>query len=555
MISCDYASISLLLLLTILAILLQINFHHLSMGAHVSCIKKSLIFMSLAAFLNPLNSFAEDITAELKAPFYAVQKESEGHHNEMMILNHGITAFWKRIELIRNAKKNIEVEYFIYGLDDTSKAFTSELIKASERGVKVRILVDKSAAIFVLDEYYAKALAEKGVEVKYYNDASLIRFSTVNFRNHRKLLSVDDELAITGGRNIEDDYFDFSEEFNFLDRDVLVKGDIVKVMRESFDEFFNNKMAATAELPDRPKDRVKKWVKNPHGKGQTYKEVSNEKAVKKYVAAMEKARSYTSEDQRINEIINRYEASATKLLSGRQMVTCPETTFATDAPGGNFYKRLFKKYGDDYRFLRKVLFQKAAQVDNGLILSSPYVINSPKSREIYDLLLERNIPIEVYTNSLASTDAVYVAANLYTYLKSWVKNDVLVYLHSGEYENFGEETVANVSKAKWGTHSKTQLYKYKDSTQNEFMIGTYNFDNRSNHYNTEMALFCKGSDSLFADVEDSIHERMGRGYRIDKDKKAYSPDGKEVSIYGASKDNLFLMRAIGIPSVLFQLLL
>ena len=513
------------------------------------------VSLSLLAIVSTLftSAYAESMTEGLKAPFYQVQMESEGFHNEMMILNSGISAFAKRIEMIRKAQKSIEVEYFIYGLDETSKAFTSELVKASKRGVKVRILVDKSAAIFELDEYYAKALKENGIELRYYNDAPLIKISTLNFRNHRKLLVVDDLYAITGGRNIENDYFDYSPEFNFLDRDVLVHGDLVKTMRESFDLYFEHKIVERPKLPKTPKETVKRWANDRDGRD--FREFSNKKEVKKYNEKMAKARLFVKQSDSDRKLINKFITRSDEILRGKEPVSCPEATFATDSPGGSFVTRLFQRYGDEYRHLRKVLFEKANQVDKGIVLSSPYLINSPKSMEIYQNLLARDIGITIYTNSLASTDAIYVAANLYPSLKKLVRNDIKVFLHSGIYQNDGTPTVAKVEGAKWGTHSKTQLYIYKDSTQNEFMIGTYNYDNRSNHYNSEMAVFCKGSAELFADVKSSIDQRIDYSYEITKDLKARDHTGKEVSIYGASQEDLLKMRLISIPSRLLNLLL
>ncbi len=499
------------------------------------------------------SAMGNPLTANLKAPFYQVQKASEGHHNDMMILNSGIAAFSKRIDMIRSAKKSIEVEYFIYALDETSKAFTSELVLAAKRGVKVRVLVDKSSAIFVLDEYYAKALKEQGVELRYYNDAALIRVSSINFRNHRKLLVVDDKFAITGGRNIENDYFDYSEEFNFLDRDVYVEGDIVKTMRESFDKFFEHKIAERPELPERPKDMVKRWVSDRDGR--EFREFSNHKAVKEYEDKMKAARDFVAQKDADRKLLAKYDQIGGDILAKSELTSCPETTFATDAPGGTFLTRLMQKYGDKYRHLRKVLFEKANSVDKALVLSSPYIINSPKSMEVYENLLERGIKIDLYTNSLASTDAIYVAANLYPSLKELVGHDIGVYLHPGVYQNEGHGEVAAVEQAKWGTHSKTQLYIYQDPSQNEFMIGTYNYDNRSNHYNTEMALFCKGSQELFKDVQDSVGERIAHSYQIDKNLKARNREGKQVSIYGASEEDLTTMRLISIPSRLLNLLL
>lgn len=516
-------------------------------------LKKSIFFFT--AFMSFSNgvTWANPLTENLKAPYYQVQKESDGFHNDMMILNSGVAAFAKRIEMIRSAKKSIEAEYFIYALDETSKALTSELVLAAKRGVKVRILIDKSSAIFVFDEFYAKALKEQGVELRYYNDAALIRISSINFRNHRKLLVVDDRAAITGGRNIENDYFDYSEEFNFIDRDVYVEGDIVKTMRESFDKFFEHKIAERPELPKRPKDVVRRWTNDRDGRG--FRDFSNEKAVKEYEERLKAARLFVSSTESDIELISKFEQAGQEVLSKSRLLNCPETTYATDAPGGTFATRLLKKYGDEFRHLRKVLFEKANAVDKGIVLSSPYIINSPKSMDIYQNLLDRGVSIDIYTNSLASTDAVYVAANLYPSLREMISNNIGVYLHSGQFHDEGSPLVADVTKAKWGTHSKTQLYLYQDSTQNEFMIGTYNYDNRSNHYNTEMALFCKGSVELFSDVQRSVDERFGHAYRIDKNLKAKDQKGREVSIYGASEEDLLTMRLISIPSRLLNLLL
>ena len=172
--------------------------------------------------------------------------------NQVMVLNSGIASFQKRLDLIRQAKKSIEIEYFIYSIDTAGRLFTQELIKAAKRGVKVRIIVDKSLPIFELNKYYAKALKANNVEVKYYNDASIIRFSTFQFRSHRKLFVIDDKIAITGGRNLADEYYDLSGKFNFLDRDILVEGPIVKTMRETFEKFWTNKITVTPKFPKKP---------------------------------------------------------------------------------------------------------------------------------------------------------------------------------------------------------------------------------------------------------------------------------------------------------------
>jgi putative cardiolipin synthase len=183
-------------------------------------------------FLCTLSAFAAD---SIPYPFLEVQ-ENQG--NKVMVIENGVAAFETRLQMIRRAQKNIEVEYFIYNTDVAGKIVSRELVAAAKRGVKVRVLIDKSIAVFQLNSFYAHELAENGVEVKYYNTASVLAPSTMQFRNHRKLISIDDVEAITGGRNIAEEYFDMSPEYNFNDRDIYVTGPIVKAMRDSFDLFW-----------------------------------------------------------------------------------------------------------------------------------------------------------------------------------------------------------------------------------------------------------------------------------------------------------------------------
>ncbi|MDH5414686.1 MAG: phospholipase D-like domain-containing protein, partial [Flavobacteriaceae bacterium] len=127
------------------------------------------------------------LSSTIPYPFYAVHKADEGKPNKLMILNSGIASLEKRLEIIDSATKTIEVEYFIYSTDLSSSLVTKALVRAASRGVKVRMLIDKSMAVFQFDEYYAKALSEvkdqngnHNIEVRYYNAAPIFKFSTIN---------------------------------------------------------------------------------------------------------------------------------------------------------------------------------------------------------------------------------------------------------------------------------------------------------------------------------------------------------------------------------------
>lgn len=241
----------------------------------------------------------ELLTSDIPLPFYEVQNESQ---NELMPITDGRAALQIRLDMIARAKKSIEVEYFIYDVDLAGKIVTKELIKAAERGVKVRMLIDKSKPIFEFDEYYVSALKPYGIEVRFYNKAPLVRISTVQFRNHRKLITVDDQEAITGGRNIGDDYFDLSDKFNFNDTDIYIRGPIAKTMRESFDKYFEHKIS---ERPNLDK-------------------AVNEKK-------LEEVKEFLADTEEEMEIRKSLASHGEKFLTQNKMHTCPETTYVTDA--------------------------------------------------------------------------------------------------------------------------------------------------------------------------------------------------------------------------------
>src|SRR3954466_7841991 len=156
----------------------------------------------------------------------------------------GAASFDRRLQLVASARKSIALEFFIYAVDDASRLLTQALIKKAREGVQVRILVDFSAPVFELKPAYARLLGEAGVQVRYYNTSALYRLVSTQHRSHRKLLIIDDDTVLTGGRNIENDYFDLSDHYNFLDSDLEVSGPIVKTVLQSFDVYWNSRLAS-----------------------------------------------------------------------------------------------------------------------------------------------------------------------------------------------------------------------------------------------------------------------------------------------------------------------
>ena len=200
----------------------------------------------VAAFLllSLKNSFGSSVNSGY------VAKSNNPH--SVIPLHDGRFALIKRIDLIRNAKKSIELEYFIFNDDLAGKIIVDELIKAAKKGVKVRLLLDSLMVKGKLTPFHIHQIKKQGLEIRYYNDIPLIRAINTQYRDHRKLFIVDDIHLIIGGRNIANEYFDLDERYNFLDRDIYLTGEVVPKITKMFDDFWHSAPSSIVNRPLRP---------------------------------------------------------------------------------------------------------------------------------------------------------------------------------------------------------------------------------------------------------------------------------------------------------------
>jgi cardiolipin synthase C len=472
-------------------------------------------------------------------PFYAREvynAESGEGKNEMMILNSGIASLEKRLRMIRRAQKSIELEYFIYDPDLSGQIVITELIKRAKEGIKVRILLDKSITIIRFDEYYAQEAKRHGIDIRYYNRA--LDPSTAQFRNHRKLLSIDNKEAITGGRNIGLDYFDMSPSYNFHDRDVWVKGSIVKAMVDSFDEFWNSSRAVIPVVPSVARLH-RDATRRPDPRTQVHQR------------RLREARDYMFETPEVVEMKENVARVGGAYLSQKERHICPSVTFLSDRPTGTFFRRLNSSYKQDDRVLNQVLKTRMLEANSRVVMETPYfMLNSSFGGTLAELL-DRGVDLSVLTNSLGSTDAIYVSANFYRQIGPWIDRGLKTYVHSSQFQgiNILDDWVRDT---RWGIHSKTFVIDDLD-----FTIGTYNVDNRSDFYNTEMTLFCEGSHELAQILLDNINWRKDNSYKLYGDgTRARDKNGNEADAYGgASSGMINLMKGIRIPARLLEFLM
>jgi cardiolipin synthase len=141
----------------------------------------------------------------------------------------GRAAYGCMYRLLRQARKEVDLETYIYEAGTVGDRFLAELTDAARRGVRVRVLVDAYGSDALPDGYFAPLLAAGG-EMRWFNPKRLLRAS---FRNHRKLLRTDGE-AVVGGLNVADVYDGDGLESGWRDFAVRMDGPSVDALAKSF---------------------------------------------------------------------------------------------------------------------------------------------------------------------------------------------------------------------------------------------------------------------------------------------------------------------------------
>lgn len=189
------------------------------------------------------------------------ESTTEQPRHYALILDQGSDALLARLDLIRSARRSIDLQTYIFDTDDSARLVLDELLAAARRGVRVRLLVDQLSAIGDIDILGALASSHRNFALRIYNPtfgkarlhyfdyaaSVLCCFRRFNQRMHTKLLLVDGEVGIAGGRNYQDDYYDWDAEYNFRDRDVLIAGPAAADMQRNFDAFWDARRSVPAE--------------------------------------------------------------------------------------------------------------------------------------------------------------------------------------------------------------------------------------------------------------------------------------------------------------------
>ena len=338
------------------------------------------------------------------------ESTSEQPRHYALIIERGPDAMLARINLIRAATTRIDLQTYIFDEDDAGQLVLDELLAAARRGVQVRVLLDQLSALKRVETLAALAGEHANLEVRIYNPvlhrarinypqyalAAACCWRKLNQRMHSKMLLVDSAVGISGGRNYQDDYYDWNDQFNFRDRDLLVAGPAAATMDAAFVTFWNDRRSVPVEyLTDVGKRLIKGGV--PTLAPPVFERPERAAAMRRDAADA----AVVSE----------------RLVSAAMPVG--QVHYLSDTPTKQ------RSAGREHEWSSDTLRQLIETAHSEVILQTPYLVMSKPAQAMFRRMHERERSqrprVTVSTNSLAATDAFIAYALSYKYKRRYLR--------------------------------------------------------------------------------------------------------------------------------------
>jgi putative cardiolipin synthase len=400
----------------------------------------------------------------LGSQFAGAAREHPGA-SAFRVISVGADGFRARAQMIDAAQRSLDLQYYIFRGDETGRMLTEHLLRAADRGVRIRVLVDDGDTV-AGDEQILQLMNHRSVELRIYNPwkyrghVKLLRrlefvlnAGRLNYRMHNKLLVADNTVALIGGRNIGNQYFQIDPESQFADDDVFAAGPTVPELSRTFDEFWNSSLAIPAEALGRP-------------------HASRSRAPKSsidYAALLSSGEPYKG------------------IMSGKLPVTWAPAQLVYDSPDK---KHVVSGVSPGALMVPEV--EKSIRgVQSEMLLVTPYLV--PSADELQDLkdLRKHEVRIRILSNSLESCPEISAQSGYDKYRVPLLESGVELYeVRSMLGNTRGSGQSAKISRyGNYALHGKLYVFDRK-----KVLIGSMNFDQRSQHINTEIGLIIGSED-------------------------------------------------------------
>lgn len=384
----------------------------------------------------------------------------------MSLVSDNMAAFALRAAGARAAAETLDLQYYMWDEDVTGRLLAREVLRAADRGVRVRLLLD-DLYVRRTERALATLAQHPCIEVRLYNPfqirswgapGNLVEFLfagyRLNHRMHNKVWIVDGRLAIGGGRNIGDAYFDAAQQFNFRDLDVAVTGEPAQQTRALFDLYWNS-------------PRV-----HPIGEVAAVRRSEGElDELRRRLDGAASSAPCAAYRERLNTSLD----LEGLLQDGRVTLPADAVRVVADPP----------EKGDTRRGVPDVLGAVRDAVDAArreVLLISPYFVPGRRASRSLTALVRRGVRVAVLTNSLAATDVLAVHGGYARHRRRLLRAGIELH----ELKRGGQEGQSLFGSGGASLHTKAFVVDGE-----LIFVGSFNLDPRSAYLNTEMGTFVR----------------------------------------------------------------
>lgn len=461
----------------------------------LDCVKQNIhiifcifIVLNLAGCQLPPNKNAQFVALDpqfdqwLNLSPDAVQQNLATGKTAYLALDDALLSIASRLYLISQAKSHIDLQYYIWEDDFIGHLMLAELLKAADRGVKIRLLIDDQNGV-ALDQTLVALANHPNFEIRIFNPYKyrnfrvldyILRFTHINHRMHNKLIIADGAIAVTGGRNISREYFDASDHFQFTDLDILFFGAASLEANQVFKKFWQDQLSYS--------------VDTLIGKTQELQQLRE-----KYNKVQD------------SDLKNRIEQTKLTLAAQLQNKHLQWAVAHVVADDPAKIRQLASNDQLIYQQMLKIMGQPREKME----LVSAYFIPTQKGADYLANLSKNQTQVTILTNSFLANDVPIVHAFYQKYRKQLIKNGVHLYEFKPYLERqrrtWYEVLTGNVIPAK-GKQASSLHAKFFDIDGKVF-IGSFNFDPRSAHLNTEIGLVVE-SEQLQKEISSALTEYL-----------------------------------------------
>lgn len=452
----------------------------------------------------PSHALAPDPASRLGALAGSLPAPEPGE-SMFRLLQSGRAALVARLALAERADRSLDLQYYLIHADTSGRLLAQAILRAADRGVRVRVLLDDvdtgrhEAAIIGLD-------AHPNIQIRLFNPfsvrgdnplgraAQFLGDKRLNHRMHNKVFVADNLLAIAGGRNIGDEYFQADSPVAFHDLDVLAAGLVVGDMSHAFDRYWNSPYAVSVKAIPRPDKRERLLDRVREGLERNLAELDQD-TLFEYMG--------------LDALNGPGEGEISPWLPGR-------AEFLSDPP----HKVDHAGHLSQLPLAR--LLDKGLAVRRELLIASPYFVPGQVGVDLLGYLHGRGAAVRLLTNSVAATDVLVVHGGYAKYRLPMVLRGIELYeLKPTQVQHRFFRRLAGGS-SRTSLHSKVMVFD-----RETVYIGSMNLDPRSLLLNTESGLLIRGP-ALAERAARFVEHEMGpqASYRV---RLAYRPeDGRPV---------------------------